>query len=446
MIQSMERYPAVIAYLDRVCAQVKAKEVHEGIRLEMLSHLEELAVEKAAQGETTEEEAIAEALRHMGDPEQVGKQLHAAHKPKPEWSVIALVAGMIIIGLVSLYALQLSLNGNLLLGRKLVFGFTGVVAMIVLYFIDYRRLLRFSWPLYGATLLLMAAAQFQGVQKYGVVQWISVGSFGFNVYAASPYLLIIAIAGILQREKPVAKSIRQKAQSLAKDAAFYMLIPAFFYVTAPALVYFVIYGFGLAILLLVAGRRKLLFGGFGVLALMLSPLLSSRSFDYLWQRYIAFLNPEESANTGGFYTIHSVEAIRSGGLWGQGFGIANDRLPFVTSDLIYSYMVYSLGWVFGIAVATITLLFIVRIARMGIKLQDSYAKGMIVGLTAILGFQLVWNLLMCVGLLPINGMTLPIMNWNSGTIIELAAVGLMLGAYRRKNMLGSHHGSQAAKV
>jgi len=446
MSQSMERHPLVGAYLDRVCAQVKTKEVCEDIRVEMLSHLEELAAEKAALDGMSEEEAIAEALLQMGDPERVGKQLQAVHKPKLEWGVIALVAGMIVIGLISLYAMQLSLDGNLPIDRKLVYGFMGVAALIILYFADYRRLIRYSWLLYVVTLLLMAAVHWQRVYVNGAAQWLHVGSFSFNVYAASPYLLVIAIAGMLQREQPAMQGIRQEVLQLAKDAAVYILIPAYFYVSAPAFVYFLIYGLGLAVLLLVSGKGKLLFAGFGSLALLLSPLLLGRSYDFAWRRYMAFLHPQANEFSGGFYTLRSVEAIQSGGMWGQGFGIVYGNLPHVSSEFVYSYLVYSLGWVFGIAVAMIALLFIVRIVRMGAKLQDGYAKGLVVSLSTVLGIQFAWNLLMCAGLLPILGMTLPIMNWHSGTMIELAAVGLMLGAYRRKDMLGRHQLPRAAKV
>lgn len=444
MSRSLERYPEVNAYLDRICAQVKAKEVHEEIRLEMLSHLEELAAERVAQSGMPEEQAMIEALRHMGDPEQVGKQLHTAHRPKPEWGVIALVAGMILIGLVSLFTLRLSVDG--MIDRKLVCGFVGISIMIGLYFVDYRKLIRYSWVLYGVTLLLMAAVHWQNVQVNGVTQWLLVGPFSFNVYAASPYLLLIAIAGMLQRKKPAAQGLREKAIDLGKDAVLFMLIPAWLYVTAPAFAYFLIYGFGLAVLLLVSGKMKLLITGLSALVLMTVPVLLNGSFDYEWSRLSAFLNPEAHAQTEGYLVLRSVEAIQSGGMWGQGFGIANDKLPYASSDLFYSYLVYNFGWVFGIAVALLAFLFVVRIVRMGAKLQDSYAKNLVVGLIAVLGIQLAWNLLMCAGLLPILGLRLPIMNWSSGMVIELAAVGLILSAYRRKDMLGSSYRPQPTKV
>ncbi|QJD86144.1 FtsW/RodA/SpoVE family cell cycle protein [Cohnella herbarum] len=444
MSHSLERHPEVNAYLHKICAQVKAKEVHEEIRHELLSHLEELTAERVAQSGMPEEKAMIEALRHMGDPEQVGKQLHTAHKPKPEWGVIALVAGMFLIGLVSMFTLRLSVDG--MIDRKLVYGFVGVAVMIGLYFVDYRKLIRYSWVLYGATLLLMAAVHWQSVQVNGVTQWLLLGPFNFNVYAASPYLLLIAIAGMLQRKKPAAQGLREEAVELGKDAVLFMLIPALLYVPAPAFAYLLIYGFGLAVLLLVSGKMKLLITGLSALVLMTVPVLLNGSFDYEWSRLSAFLNPDTHAQTEGYLVLRSVEAIQSGGMWGQGFGIVNDKLPLASSELFYSYLVYNFGWVFGIAVALLAFLFVVRIARMGAKLQDSYAKNLVVGLIAVLGIQLAWNLLMCAGLLPILGLRLPIMNWSSGMVIELAAVGLILSAYRRKDMFGSSYRPQPTKV
>lgn len=93
-----------------------------------------------------------------------------------------------------------------------------------------------------------------------------------------------------------------------------------------------------------------------------------------------------------------------------------------------------MGWIFGIVIVIAAIVFIARVIRMGYMLNDRYAKALVVGISTVLGTQLLWNICMCLGLLPIGGFNLPIMNWTSLTIIELAAVGLMLSAYRRKDM------------
>jgi cell division protein FtsW (lipid II flippase) len=184
------------------------------------------------------------------------------------------------------------------------------------------------------------------------------------------------------------------------------------------------------------GKWKLLLAGgctMGGLLLIILTLMKGDKLLFTLERHLAFLHPTDQ---NSYFLKRSIEAIHEGGWWGKGFGVVNERLPGIASEMTYSYMIYSLGWVFGIAVALLALLFLIRITKMGMQLRDGYARGIIIGLTSVFAVQYVWTLLMCVGLLPILGLQLPIVNWASGTIIELGALGLMLGAYRRKDMLG----------
>ncbi len=346
---------------------------------------------------------------------------------------------MIVIGGVALFALNYSLNDKLVVEQKLLFLLIGIAVMIAIYFVDYRKLLKYTWLLYGVTLLVMGTPLLSGTRLNGVAQWFKADDLGYNVYALSPYLLVISVSGILQGQKLEPSNIHGRLKRMIKNVAVLIIIPAILYVKADALSDFVIYGFSLAVLLMVIGKRLLLTAGFGAAAFLLWMLITLQpsQFHFRWMRITGFLNPNADALGSGFLTLRSMEAIQLGSMWGQGFGVVNRRLPYSYNELIYSYLVYSFGWVFGIAIAVLVLLFIVRIAHIGCSLQDSYAKKLMIGLTAVLGIQFGWNLLMCAGFMPITGIRLPILDWSPGTIAELAAVGLILGAYRRKDMIGS---------
>ncbi|MCM3625763.1 FtsW/RodA/SpoVE family cell cycle protein [Paenibacillus glycanilyticus] len=434
----MEQRPVVQAFLERMCAQVRAKNVHEDIRLEMLDHLEAIVYEKM-DGGMEENEAIEAAIGQMGDPDTVGRQLDATHKPKPEWIVIGLVVGMLGIGAVTLLSLYYAMDGQLSIERKMLFVLAGISVMGGLYFVNYQRLLDYSNFLYGGALAIMAAPHWQGVGVNGAKQWIYVGAFSLNVCAIAPYLLIAATAGMLHRDtlkRPVEGNDIERFKKLVKDIAVYMVVPSGFFIAAPALGNLLTYLVGVTVLLLMKGRWRFLLAAccsMGALVLILQSFYNQDLLLRLWERYSTFLDRSEMSS---FHTLRSMEAIHDGGLWGQGFGIVTKRLPLITSEMTYSYLVYSLGWLFGIVIALLSLLFLFRIAKMGMRLQDGYAKGIVIGLTTVLGFQYAWSLLMSVGLMPIlGGMQMPIMNWSSITLIELGAVGLMLGAYRRKDML-----------
>jgi len=444
-MQALEQRPEVAAYLDRICAQVKAAEVHPEIRLELLSHLEELVEERAARGGLSEEEIVAEALRAMGDADKVGRQLHAAHKPKPEWGLIALVSLLIAIGLLSQFAIRLPADG--IIDRRLAYGFAGIAAMVALYFVDYRKLERGSPWIFGGTLLTMIGALWFSPTINGAALWLSVGPYNVNVFAASPYLLLFGAAGLLRRERPASGRRRlEKSARLVQAIGLYALAPALLYAAAPAITDLLVYFCGLFVLLFVYGKKKLLLGILSASVVLSLPVLYLLASGNRWKSLIAFLNPEAYADSFGYTTLLSQKAIQSGGLWGRGFGMLPDGLPFSSGELYYAYLVSNLGWVFGAAVVLTALLFAARLAFMAARLRDGYARGLVAGLSAVLCFQLIGNLLMCIGLLPFVEIKLPILNWSSGTILELATVGLILGAYRRKDMSGSTSFSHASRV
>jgi Bacterial cell division membrane protein len=439
MNESVARHPAVEAYLNAVCSQIKAKEMHDEIKLEMTNHLEEIVEDKMKREGTEREAAIAAAIEQMGDPAQAGKGLHAAHKPRTEWSLIGLLAILVGFAIVSLIAVHAVAGDRYSFGPRLVYGFAGLAAMAALYFVDYRKLLRYSWHLYGGTLLLLAAAQLQGIQVNGASKWLGFGNLYLNVYAVSPYLLLIAIAGTIQLRAQREKARETQAANWRKlllEGLAYGVLPSFFYFTAPDLASFVIYTVGLFALLAVTGHMKLLIAAFAALGAAVlafaAAMLEGPRFAYFWSRIAAVFQP---GSDGNYAANLSVEAIRSGGMWGQGSGASDFSLPFVYSEFLFSYLVHSQGWIFGTALAAVMLLLAARMMRVGMKLREGYANKLAIAVTSVVAARLVWNILMCLGLLPIMGTELPVMVWSSGTFVEFAAIGLVLSAYRRKDMI-----------
>ncbi|MDQ0063905.1 FtsW/RodA/SpoVE family cell cycle protein [Paenibacillus harenae] len=438
MSREIDQHPLVRQYLESVCGKVKAREVHEDIKLEMLGHLEERIEDKLIAGDISEEEAIADAIDQMGDPEQIGKQLHAAHKPRMEWTLLGICMLLIGIGLVAMLTVlatgEVSL-GDHFLEKKLFFVALGLGAMVCLYFIDYRKIQRYSWHLYGFTLVLLAAASSAGKMLNGTKEWIEIGPLNVNVGAASPYLFMVAFAGILSMGRATGVGgAKKNLWLLLRDIIVFFLLPTFFYLSTSSLVNYSIYCFGSLLLLLFVGKKyKLAIVGFGaLLVIALWIVQRSDKYQYVWWRLKGFIYPNADSS---YQTVRSIEAIQNGGMWGQGFGAVNERLPFYYGEMLYSYLIYSLGWMFGFVIGVLAFLFIGRVVGMALKLKDRFAKGIIVGIVSVMGVKFLWNLLMCFGLLPILSIEFPLISWGFLTFIELAAVGLMLGAYRRKDIL-----------
>ncbi|OBZ15625.1 FtsW/RodA/SpoVE family cell cycle protein [Bacillus sp. FJAT-26390] len=438
------RHESLKQYVKRVCGHVKAKDVHPDIELEITSHLDELVEDKLSEGLPVEE-AARQALEQMGDPDQIGKQLHAAHKPAAEWGLAALVAIMVGIGLLAMYAVQIAFSEHSsyrdvhFFFNKSFYTAIGVILVIVIWFLDYRKLRKYSWHIYSGTVLLMAACLEIGSMVNGARSWIVVGGFTFDIFGISPYLFMIALAGtLMNRQAEKGTQGRYfKALQLGKMVLFYILVPMYLYIKANSLHDFFLYGIGLMIMLLfVAKAYKFVMASLASFIAVGAVLITLNPYRYknAWERYTTFLNP---ANADiGYAAKRSMEAIRSGGMWGQGFGAQINTLPYIQSEMLFTYLIYSLGWVFGGAIILVTLLFIVRTIRLIRELKDSYARGMVTGIFSIIGFNLIWSILMSFGLLPINATNMPFVSYGgTNGIIELMAMGLILSVHRRRHMI-----------
>lgn len=453
MSERLELHPRVKEFLREVCSEVKAKDVHADIKQELLNHLEETVETLQEDKGIGFDEAIDGALKQMGDSRQIGRGFHAVHRPKPEWGTIALVACMVAIAIVSLFALHMAYSEDPFRSSNAVSSFfagvIGIAGMITLYFVDYRKLVPYSWLLYGGTVLAMLYANLGGTQINGVKSWIMIGNIiAFNVQAVAPYLLIIAAAGMLSSKRTEVKN--DWKSSLRSDIMFFILlalIPGYLFWSTTTILYLGIYGVGLAVLLLACGKVRQLLAALSlsVIPVLLIFWIESARFSYIHRRLFSFLNPNGDE---GYMTMRSVETIQSGGFWGQGIGItANDiRLPMLNSEMLFSYLVHSLGWVFGAAVVAIIILFLARIIRVGLTLKDTYGKRLTLGLATVFGVKSVWNIMMSLGWLPIVGIQLPLINWSLITIVEFMAIGLLLSVYRRRDMVGelSSNGTGAA--
>ena len=142
-------------YLDTVGAHVRWKRVRPALTQELRTHLEEQAEAYRAEG-LPAAEAEAEAVRQMGDAEQIGLALDAVHRPKRQTAILSLAGICILLGAIfrilsqdspKLFTLAaLVLTAGLLLGG---------------YSFDYRRLARYAWQIYGVVLALGAVCLYR---------------------------------------------------------------------------------------------------------------------------------------------------------------------------------------------------------------------------------------------------------------------------------------------
>ncbi|MBW1768424.1 MAG: FtsW/RodA/SpoVE family cell cycle protein, partial [Deltaproteobacteria bacterium] len=154
------------------------------------------------------------------------------------------------------------------------------------------------------------------------------------------------------------------------------------------------------------------------------------------KRWWAFINPWEDPQGLGFQIIHSFLAFGSGGIFGVGLGNSKQKLfylPEPHTDFILSIVAEELGLV---GLATIIMLFCVLVMR-GMKIaldaSDLYSSYLALGISSLIGLQVLVNMGVVMGLLPTKGLTLPLISYGgSSLVVNLLGIGILLSISARR--------------
>lgn len=152
---------------------------------------------------------------------------------------------------------------------------------------------------------------------------------------------------------------------------------------------------------------------------------------YRMERFLIFLNPGKDPQGGGWLNIQLNKATHSVGFWGQGFNLDPRSIPQVSTNFIFTYIVYTFGWIAGIMLAVIIAAFLVRIARIAVVTRNSFGKLLVSGFVTAFGVQFIWNVLMNLSLAPISGIELPFISYGGSQFVtNMIAVGIILNVYK----------------
>ena len=170
---------------------------------------------------------------------------------------------------------------------------------------------------------------------------------------------------------------------------------------------------------------------------MIMFIMTSRQ-SYLFTRLSAFINPDADPNGAGYMYMAVRNVLAEAGWFGN--GLNNDLnfqlLPEAHTDFAFPFLVYSLGWAFGIVLCLILLIFISRISKNAFKTKDLYGRLIVIGGAVLFAVPTTWNILMGFGIVPIMEVSLPFISYGGSAILFYAAVlGFILNVYRRKDIV-----------
>jgi len=306
--------------------------------------------------------------------------------------------------------------------RGLMWLALAIIAFVGAAALDVRWLRTFGWLLYLVNIGLLVLTLAIGGGVGGVSRWVDIGGMQFQFSELAKILMIIVLAGYLSSRR---ESIGRL--STIVGAGLLMAPPFVLVMIQPDL------GTALVLVAIVAGMlfmsgASLRWLGVGLVgALAMAPVVWSLLKDYQQRRLLSFLDPTADPQGSGWQVIQSQIAVGSGGLFGKGLTNgtqgAQDFLPVASTDFAMAVLLEELGFVGGVVVLILFIGLIWRVLVIGWRAEDLFGVAFAAGLASMILFQLLVNLGMIMGIMPVTGVPLPFITHGGASLVSIA-VGL----------------------
>ena len=328
------------------------------------------------------------------------------------------------------------------LKKQAIFLVIGLVVMVGVAAIDYRRLRDWALLIYGFTLFMLLAVYVVGHKSKGAQAWFQVGTYQMEPSEFAKIGLILAIAAYCATAKG---ALNGRALGVVLVLAG---IPFALIYKQPDLGSALVLAAVLVAMLLIGGVSARQLAALGALTVVLSfgvvhfGVLKSYQKARLTSFADAPSQPNASllATTAGANEYNVAEAKvadSNGGIMGQGlFNGTQTNLSYVPeqrTDFIFTAVAEQLGLVGSVVLLLLFALVIWRTWRTATLSRDLFGTLVCVGVLAMIAFQVFENIGMAIGIMPVAGIPLPLMSYGGSSVIAtLAGVGLVLSVRMRR--------------
>ena len=304
-----------------------------------------------------------------------------------------------------------------------IYALVGIAAMFVgaAFIRGWSQWKKHTPLLMGLCLIALASPYLPviGVYKYGARNWIGLGGFSVQPSEFMKPVMILCLASGFSNRPRFAKCVPTIAFAAACCAILlaerdlgavllYFLTTVAMYYVATSNAFITLSGLAMG-------------AGAAVLAYRLVPLVRDRVS--IWQ------NPWSDPENLGYQLVHALIAIGSGGLFGMGLGLGMPRnIPLYHSDFIFAAITEEFGLLFAVGLLTVYVLIIMRGLIVAFNARTSFHSLAAFGLVIMLGLQ---TMLIAGGntkLLPLSGVTLPLVCYGGSSLVStFFSMGLLLG-------------------
>lgn len=359
------------------------------------------------------------------------------HRRSGDLILFSAVLGLLVAGMVMVYsassvvAYERLADSAYYLKRQAVWVGIGLMAMLVARSVYYQKLRAFAVPVLLLSILLLFAVLLPQVGHVagGARRWISVGLFSFQPVEVAKPALLLFLAHFCVMRSAVLGDLKSG------------VVPPLVVTGVMATLVFLQPDMGSAVLLGAIALAVLFMAGVRIahLGLLLAAgipvvVLGAVRAEYRIARLLAFLDPWNDPQGSGFHIIQSLLALGSGGLFGVGLGESRQKffyLPERHTDFIFAILGEELGLAGTLGLLCLFALLAYRGYRISRAAPDRFGALLAAGITVSIVGQALANMGVVTGLLPVKGVTLPLVSFGGSSLVTtMAQLGVLMNVSR----------------
>ncbi len=348
---------------------------------------------------------------------------------RPDYWIIILSLLLVSLGLIVVYSIGPALSathggGARYVGRQIIAILLAAVAFVVTARVPLAQWRNWQLPLLAVAATGTVIALIIPVNPdYPAHRWIRIGGFSLQSVEILKFALLIWFSGFLAA-----------AQANGYIANFHKVLKPILYILL--VIGFVVAGVqsdlgstGVIVAMIgamafVAGMpmKKVMLAG---VVVVLVAAVAVSSTPYRRERLATYLHPEKNCLTTSYQACQALIAVGSGGALGQGVGKgvqAYGYLPEAQNDSIFAIYAEKFGFIGSVALLGLYMLLFVRLRRIIERAPDAFSRMLVAGVLAWLSTQAFINIGAMIGLLPLKGITLPLVSYGGTSVLVVGAI------------------------
>jgi len=352
-----------------------------------------------------------------------------------DWGLLGLVLLLCTISVLEIYSATLHTKFSGFHTKQVFFIVAGMIMMFILSKIDYHRLLDWAPWAYGICIFALVAVKLVGHKALGAKRWIQIGPLEFQPSEWTKLVLILIVARYFANLGGRNLTWRDIFKALAMVG-----IPMGLVIIQPDLGTTLIYAPVLVAGMFLGGinlRQALILVVAG-LVLVVGAWTSGKGLkQYQKDRLTSFLDPDNDPKGSGYQVKQSLIAVGSGGIWGKGATKGTQTqgyfLPIPYTDFIFAAFSEEHGFVGAVFVLLLYFFILMRLIQNAQTAADLSGSLIIMGVVAVLTFQIAVNVGMVIGFMPVTGIPLPLMSYGGSSVLfTFLALGVAMNVRMRR--------------